>query len=359
MKAMIMAAGLGTRLRPLTNLVSKPMVQMAGRPCLEHTIRLLRKYGITDIVINLHYMPEMIRNHFGRGENFGVNITYSYEEELLGTAGGVKNVEEFFEGEPFLVVSGDALTDINLDAFYDFHKAMGGTATLALKKVPDPTQYGVVLVDNKGYITDFQEKPAWGDAISKLANTGIYLFEPDVFRYIPEGEIVDFGKQVFPEILEQGDKLGGYIMRGYWCDIGNLEVYREAHYDMLTGLVEVDIPGKRFESNIWIGERPVIHPDTVIVGPVVIGDDSYIGKGAQIYGPVVLDRKTTVSEDVVIKRGIFWENVYIGPGSQLNDCIVGEGCQLKPDLFVEKQIIGGEQHEYLIKEEEDRKRETL
>ena len=260
MKAMILAAGLGTRLRPLTNLVSKPMVQLAGRPCLEHTIRLLRRYGITDIIINLHYMPKPIRQHFAGGEPFGVNITYSYEEELLGTAGGVKNVESYFGEDSFLVVSGDALTDINLDLFHEYHRSHGGIATLALKKVPDPTYYGVVTRDSEGYITQFQEKPTLKEAISTLANTGIYLFENEIFSYIPEDQFFDFGVNVFPELLGKGEKIAGYAMRNYWCDIGTLEVYREAHYDMLTGLVEVDIPGKRFESNIWIGERRLSIP---------------------------------------------------------------------------------------------------
>ncbi len=355
MKAMILAAGLGTRLRPLTNLVSKPMVQLAGRPCLEHTIRLLRRYGITDIIINLHYMPKPIRQHFAGGEPFGVNITYSYEEELLGTAGGVKNVESYFGEDSFLVVSGDALTDINLDLFHEYHRSHGGIATLALKKVPDPTYYGVVTRDSEGYITQFQEKPTLKEAISTLANTGIYLFENEIFSYIPEDQFFDFGINVFPELLGKGEKIAGYAMRNYWCDIGTLEVYREAHYDMLTGLVEVDIPGKRFESNIWIGERPVIHPETVIVGPVVIGDDCFIGKGAQIYGPVTLGKKTTINEDVIIKRGIFWENVSVGHGSQLMDCIVGEGCELKPDLFLEKKIIDNDQFEFLVDNERNNK----
>ena len=353
MKAMIMAAGLGTRLRPLTNLVSKPMVQMAGRPCLEHTIRLLKSYGITDIIINLHYMPDLIRKHFGHGEKFGVNITYSYEDELFGTSGGVKNVEDYFEGESFLVVSGDALTDINLDVFYNYHKSQGNIATLALKKVPDPTNYGVVLLDEGGQITDFQEKPSWEGAISKLANTGIYLFENEIFDHIPDGQFSDFGKDIFPDLLKKGEPISGFVMRGYWCDIGDLEVYREAHYDMLTGLVEVDIPGKRFESNVWLGERPVIHPDTVIVGPVVIGDDCFIGRGAKIFGPVVLGHQMTVDEDVIIKRGIFWENVHVSYGTQLNDCIVGEGCQLKPELYLEKHIIGSENQKYLLDEEQE------
>lgn len=339
---MVLAAGLGTRLRPLTNYVSKPMVQMAGKPCLEHTINLLQKYGFKDLVINLHYKPELIREHFGTGRNFGVRITYSLEKELLGTAGGLKAVEPFFQNKTVLIISGDALTDINLLHFYRFHKEKGALATLALKKVADPTQYGVVTVNEQGYITAFQEKPAASEAISTLANTGIYLFEPAVFNFIPPDTFFDFGRQVFPLLLEQGELLAGYPMREYWCDIGDLSVYREAHYDMLTGLVDVTIPGKRFESNIWLGRRPDIHPQATVVGPVVIGDDCILEKKAQVYGPVVLGRKSMVAEGAVVKRGILWDGAHVGKGTQLVDCIVGEGCRVEGGLFLEEKVLEGE-----------------
>lgn len=342
MKAMVLAAGLGTRLRPLTNYVSKPMVQMAGRPCLEHTIRLLRKYGFKEIIINLHYKPELIRNHFANGDKYGLGISYSLEEVLLGTAGGVKKVESFFEDKTILVISGDALTDINIHQFYRYHKEKGALATLALKKVAEPSKYGVVTVDGEGYINAFQEKPSREEAISNLANTGIYLFEPAIMSHIRENSFCDFGREVFPLLLAKGEKMAAYRMREYWCDVGDLDVYREAHYDMLTGLVDVEIPGKRFESNIWLGRRPDIHPKATIIGPVVIGDDCMIEKKAQIYGPVVLGKEVVVSERAIIKRGIIWDGAHIGKGSHLVDCIVGERCYLEPDLYLEKKVLDGD-----------------
>ncbi|NMA91764.1 MAG: NDP-sugar synthase [Firmicutes bacterium] len=339
MKAMVLAAGLGSRLRPLTNHVSKPMVRLAGRPCLEHIVRLLRQYDFKDLIVNLHYKPEMIRNYFGPGEKFGLSIRYSYEEELLGTAGGVKKVERYFGGESLLIISGDALTDINLEQFYRYHREKGAPATLALKEVADPTRYGVVTTDDNGLITAFQEKPSREEAISNLANTGIYLFEPAIFNYIPAGSFFDFGRDLFPLLLKKGEKIAGYTMSGYWCDIGNLEVYREAHYDMLNGLVKVKIPGKRFGSNIWLGRQPDIDPSTRIVGPAVIGDRCRIEREARIYGPVVLGEETVIGEGAVIKRGVFWERVQVGKRSRLIDCIVGQDCRVAPGLFLENRVL--------------------
>ena len=215
-------------------------------------------------------------------------------------------------------------------------------ATLALKKVADPTQYGVVITDEDGRITAFQEKPAREEAISNLANTGIYLFESTIFDHIPAGRFCDFAKDVFPGLLAEGKKMFGFPMRDYWCDIGDLSVYREAHYDMLTGLVEVDIPGKRFESNIWLGRRPDIHPQATIVGPVVIGDDCVIGKKSQIFGPVALGRETVVEEGAIIKRGILWDRAAVGEGTYLVDCIAGEDCRLPAGFFFEKKVLDGD-----------------
>ena len=261
LKAMILAAGLGTRLRPLTNTVSKPMVNMAGRPCMEHAVRLLAKHGVRDIMVNLHYKPEYIQEHFKTGIELGVDIHYSYEKVLMGTAGGLKRVQAFFGDEPVLIISGDALTDLNLAEFYRFHKENGGIATLALKRVADPTQYGVVVRD-RNRISLFQEKPIRDEAISNLANTGIYLFKPEIFNHIPADTFYDFGKQVFPELLAKGETICGYVMHEYWCDVGDLGVYKEAHYDMLTGFVNVNLPGKCYH-NVWLGNRVSVHPDSV------------------------------------------------------------------------------------------------
>jgi len=338
LKAMILAAGLGTRLRPLTNVVSKPMVRMAGRPCIEHAVRLLKKYGVTDIMINLHYKPEMIQEYFGDGSAFGVQISYSYEKELMGTAGGFKLAEKFFEYESALIVSGDALTDINLKKFLQFHKENQGIATLALKKVADSTLYGVVATEQKR-IVQFQEKPKREEAISNLANTGIYLFEPEIFEHIPEGMFYDFGKQVFPELLAKGKKMCGYMMQEYWCDVGDLNIYREAHYDMLTGVVEVELPGKRFEGSIWLGELVSVHPDAVLVGPVLVGNNCTVREGARIYGPAVLGDNTIVGKNVVIKRGILWNNVAVEDEAELADSVVVDGCLIPSGILLINEVL--------------------
>lgn len=341
MKAMILAAGLGTRLRPLTNHVSKPMVQMAGRPCMEYTVRLLQKAGFKDIVVNLHYLPEQIREYFGDGSRFGVRMTYSYEAELMGTAGGFKRVEHFFGDETALIISGDALTDIDLPGFLAFHRECGGIATLALKQVTDPAQYGVVVMDDSR-ITRFQEKPQKEEAISNLANTGIYLFEPEIFRLIPENTFFDFARDVFPLVLARGDGIFGYTMDGYWCDVGNLEVYREAHYDMLAGKVNVELPGKLTGGRLWAGENVSVHEDAQVVGPALLGDNCVISAGARIIGPVVLGKNTVVGANAVIKRGILWDNVNVGEGANLADTVIGGSCQIPADLVLHGEVLDRE-----------------
>jgi len=337
LKAMILAAGLGTRLRPLTNVVSKPMVCMAGRPCMEHAVRLLKKYGVTEIMVNLHYMPEMIREHFGDGSALGLQISYSHEKELMGTAGGFKQIEKFFGDEPALIVSGDALTDINFGEFLRFHQENRGIATLALKRVADSTQYGVVVCE-KEQIIQFQEKPKKKEAISNLANTGIYLFEPEIFQHIPKGMFYDFGKQVFPELLANGKKMCGYVMQEYWCDVGDLNVYREAHYDMLTGVVKVELPGKRFEGSIWLGERVSVHPSAALVGPMLIGNNCTVKEGARIYGPAILGDNTIVGKNVVIKRGILWNSVVVEDEAELADSVVADGCLISGGILLKNKV---------------------
>jgi len=346
LKAMILAAGLGTRLRPLTNVVSKPMVRMAGRPCIEHAVRLLKKYGVAEIIVNLHYMPEIIREHFGDGSAFGVQISYSIEKELMGTAGGFKRVEDFFGDAPALIISGDALTDINLGEFFRFHQKSKGIATLALKRVADATQYGVVVCE-KEQIVQFQEKPKQEEAISNLANTGIYLFEPEIFQYIPEGTFYDFGKQLFPELLAKGKKMCGYAMREYWCDVGDLNIYREAHYDMLTGVVEVELPGKRFEGGIWLGERVSVHPDAVLVGPILLGNNCSVQEGAKIYGPAILGDNAIVGMNAVVKRSILWNDVIIEDEAEIADSIVADGGIIPGGILLKNEVLEKEIQQFL------------
>ena len=341
-KAMVLAAGLGTRLRPLTDLISKPMAPIVNRPVMEHIIKLLANHGFTDIVCNLHYFPDEIKNHFGDGSKWGVNIVYSFEEELLGTAGGVKKVEDFFQGQTFLVISGDALTDIDLSNAYDFHKEKKGKATLVLTEVEDTTQFGVVILDGEKRIKGFQEKPLSGEAKSNLANSGIYFFEPDIFKYMPpRGQFYDFGKNLFPDLLEKDIPYYGYKHRKYWNDVGSLDEYQQGNFDSLEGKVEVDIPGKMIKEGVWIGRNCKIQEDVIIIPPVCIGDDCTIKKGAKLYGPIILGNNTTVDERAILYRGIKWGSGYVGKDASLIGAIIGYAAEIKDKASVlEKAVIG-------------------
>ncbi len=340
-KAMVLAAGLGTRLRPLTDLISKPMAPIVNKPVMEHIIALLKRHGYKDIVCNLHWYPDVIKNHFGNGSKFGVNIEYSFEEELLGTAGGVKNVEDFFEGNSFIVISGDALTDVNLEKAYNFHKEKGGICTMVLTEVDDTSQYGVVLIDNDKRIYGFQEKPLSGEAKSNLANSGIYFFEPEIFKYMPENKFYDFGKNVFPSLLDENIPYYGYKHSQYWNDVGSLDEYQQGNFDALEGHVQVKIPGKEIKEGVWIGKNCKIEKDVIIIPPVCIGNDCTIKKEAKLFGPIILGDNTVVDQRAVLYRGIKWGSGYIGKDASLIGAIIGYDTKIKDKASVlERAVIG-------------------
>ncbi len=323
MKAMILAAGLGTRLRPLTEEISKPMVPIVNRPVMEHIVELLAHHGFREIYVNLHYHPQAITDYFGDGRKWGVSITYSYEEELMGTAGGVKKLEKELGEGTFLVISGDALTDLDLTSLVTFHRERGGMATLVVTPVEDPSKYGVVIVEEDGRITGFQEKPRTEEARSRLANSGIYVFEPQVLDMIPRGEFYDFGSQLFPRFLEEGIPFYGYRHDDYWNDVGSIEEYKAGNFDALTGKVKVRIPGVRIGEDVWIGEDTVIEEGVVMVGPICIGARCLVRKGARLFGPLVIGDRTVIDEGAILYRGIKWGNGYVGREAHLMDTVVG------------------------------------
>jgi mannose-1-phosphate guanylyltransferase len=251
---MLLGAGLGTRLRPITYELPKPLVPVLGRPVMEHILKLLAGHGFDQVVANLHYFPDMIRDHFGDGSGYGVAITYSYEPELLGTAGGVRNVRDFFADETFLIISGDALTDIDLTKLWERHSEAGGIGTLALKRVPDPSQLGVVITGEDGRIQGFQEKPDPAEALSDLGSCGIYAFEPEIFDYFPEAEFVDWARDVFPVLLEQDVPLFGHEIDEYWNDIGSIAEFRQGNFDAVSGEVYVDLDGSELDGGLLVAD---------------------------------------------------------------------------------------------------------
>ncbi len=312
MKAMIMAAGVGSRLMPLTMQIPKPMVPMANRPLMENIVDVLQRHGFTNIIANLHYHADVISDYFGDGKGHGVEIAYSLEAELLGTAGGVKNCEWFLD-DTFVIVSGDALTDIDLTKLILAHKKNGALATIALKQVEEVEHFGVVITDGDGRIKRFQEKPRPEEALSNLANTGIYIFEPEIFKYIPGRQFYDFGKQVFPHLVKIKAPFYGVTIDDYWCDIGNLETYRQAHIDILEGRVNVATKGE------------IIKTPT---GKALIDRGVIMDSGAKIEGNVVLGSQCRIDDGAVIKDSVIWANTVVNQNVIIEDSVLGEGCSI-------------------------------
>ncbi|MFL5932979.1 MAG: NDP-sugar synthase, partial [Gaiellaceae bacterium] len=253
MKAVVMAGGEGTRLRPLTSNQPKPMVPIVGKPCMEHILELLREHDLDDVIVTVAFMPQAIRSYFGNGDNVGVTIEYSVEESPLGTAGSVRLASGRLE-ETFLVISGDALCDVDLTELIRFHREKEAAVTIGLKSVENPLEFGIVVTDEDGRIERFLEKPSWGQVFSDTINTGIYVIDPEVMRHVPTDRPYDFAKELFPLLLEMGRPLYGCVLDGYWQDIGNLDQYRQANFDALDEKVRLNIPGIRIRGRVWMGE---------------------------------------------------------------------------------------------------------
>jgi mannose-1-phosphate guanylyltransferase len=325
---MVLAAGLGTRLRPLTYEITKPMVPVLDRPVMEHIVDLLDRHGFEQVIANLHHFPDTIRDHFGE------RIEYRYEEELLGTAGGVRACADFFGGESFLVISGDALTDIDLGALAARHRETGGVATLAVKQVPDTREFGVVLHDREGRITGFQEKPSPDEALSDLGNCGIYVFEPEIFDYFPARPFVDWAQDVFPVLLENDVPFHIHEVRDYWNDIGSLSELRKGTFDALRGELRLEIEGEEVSPGVIVaGDRAKadepLPADTAIDGIAWIGRDVTIGTGVRLMGPLVLGDGAKVGDHAQLRGSIVFPGTEIAAESILIGAIAGHSGILK------------------------------
>ncbi|HOG47568.1 MAG TPA: sugar phosphate nucleotidyltransferase, partial [Anaerolineae bacterium] len=340
MKAVVMAGGAGSRLRPLTINRPKPMVPIVDKPVMAHILDLLKRHNITDVVVTLQYMADVIQADFGDGRSIGMNIQYSIEETPLGTAGSVKNAQEFLD-ETFLVISGDALTDFDLTEVIAQHQARQAMATITLYRVPNPLEYGVIVLDSSGRVQQFLEKPSWGEVISDTVNTGIYVLEPRVLDYFEPGVPFDFSKDLFPILLERSEPMYGYVAGGYWCDIGNLQEYMRANADRLEGRVQLEPPGRNIGGNIWCQDEVEIAPDAQLYGPIYLGYGVKIKGGVIIHGPTAIRDYTVVDNRAHIDRSIVWRNSYIGEGVELRGAVIGRQCSLKSKAIVfEGAVIG-------------------
>src|SRR6476619_1483077 len=342
MKAVVMAGGEGTRLRPLTSNQPKPMVPIVGKPCMEHILDLLRRHGMNEVVVTLAFMPQAIRTYFGGGESLEMDVDYSVEEQPLGTAGSVKLAERRLD-ETFLVISGDALCAVDLTALVDAHKAKGAAVTIGLKSVENPLEFGIVVTDEEGRVERFLEKPSWGQVFSDTINTGIYVLEPEVLRHVPTDRPYDFSKELFPYLLEMGRPLYGYVMDGYWQDIGNLDQFRQANYDALDGAVGLNIPGIRLRGKVWLGEGVELDDLEQIEAPAFIGNYARIGPGATVAPYSVLGASVTLREQARTSRSVVDSSTYIGRSAVLEGAVVGRSCDIGAHVLIQEGAAIGDE----------------
>ncbi|MBI3256256.1 MAG: NTP transferase domain-containing protein, partial [Actinobacteria bacterium] len=341
MKAVIMAGGEGTRLRPLTSNQPKPMIPVANRPMMEHIVRLLHKHGFDDIVVTVAFLANHIRTYFGDGSEFGVRMVYATEETPLGTAGSVRNAMDELD-ERFLVISGDVLTDIDLSKVVEFHEQRGALATIGLTAVENPLEFGIVITNDDGSIERFLEKPTWGQVFSDTVNNGIFMLEPEIFDFIAPDGPVDFSTDVFPVLLEQQKALYGYVCDGYWEDVGTVDAYARAHRDLLDGKVDMEIPGFQVEKGIWLGESVEIDPSAKIVGPAIVGDYTRIEPGARLGAYTVLGSNVMVGSDADVERSIIHDSVYMGQGVRIRGAVIGRSCDLRARASCDEDVVLGD-----------------
>src|SRR6266542_3150761 len=342
MKAVVMAGGEGSRLRPLTSSMPKPLLPVAGRPIMEHILLHLRRHQLRDVVATVQYMGASIRNYFGDGSEQGVALTYSVEDSPLGTAGSVMLARQQLN-EPFVVISGDSLTDIDLGAAARFHRERKAIATIVLKPVPNPLEYGVVVVDEGGAVQRFIEKPSWGEVISDLANTGIYVLDPAVFDFFRPGEPTDWSGDVFPKLLKEGEPVFGWVAAGYWEDVGSHAAYVKANIDCLEGRVKVQIPAARKGDSLWIHEEAEVSPGARIDAPALICAGAKVRAGAWINGPCVIGGYTTVDSGAKVSNSITWDHTYIGENCRLRGTVVCRAVTVKNGCLLEEgSVVGSE-----------------
>ena len=342
MKAVVMAGGEGTRLRPLTSNQPKPMVPVVGKPCMEHILELLRDHGMNEVIVTVAFLPQAIRSYFGEGETLGMQIGYSVEESPLGTAGSVRLAAKHLD-ETFLVISGDALCDLDLTALVDFHKEKGAAVTIGLKSVENPLEFGIVVTDEEGRIERFLEKPSWGQVFSDTINTGIYVLEPEVLKHVPTDRPHDFSKELFPYLLEMGRPLYGYVMDGYWQDIGNLDQFRQANFDALEENVRLNIPGIRIRGNVWLGEGVEIADLEQIEGPAYIGNYCRVAPDAQVGAHSVLSNSVTLRERTRVTRSVIDASTHIGRNSLIEGAILGRSCDIRAHVRIHEGVAIGDE----------------
>jgi len=321
----------------------KPLLPVANKPIMDHVLRLLRRHSFDETIVTVQFLASMVRNYFGDGEEFGMSLQYATEDIPLGTAGSVKNAESALSDGPFLVISGDALTDIDLSDLVRFHKDNQALVTVALARVPDPLEFGIVIANGDGRIERFLEKPTWGQVFSDTVNTGIYVMEPEVLAQVPQGEVVDWSADVFPTLLDRGAPVFGWVAEGYWEDVGTHEAYHRVQADVLSGKVKADIDGFEVSPGVWVAEGAEVDPDAILTGPLCIGDYAKIEAGAQLREFTVIGNNVVVKEGAFLHRAIVHNNVYVGVGATLRGCVIGKNTDVMASARIEEAAVVGDE----------------
>ncbi len=338
-----MAGGEGTRLRPMTVNQPKPLLPVVNRPIMEHVLRLLKRHGFDDTVVTVQFLASLVRTHFGDGEDLGMHLSYATEQSPLGTAGSVRNARAALCDDAFLVISGDALTDIDLGALVQAHRETGALVTVCLTRVPDPLEFGIVIQREDGRIDRFLEKPTWGQVFSDTVSTGIYVMEPEVFDHVEASGPVDWSADVFPALLALGAPLYGHVAEGYWEDVGSLESYRKAHADVLNRRVDVAIDGFELAPGIWVGEGVDIDPEARLVGPLCLGNDVKVEGGARIGELCVLGDNVVVKGGASLERTVVHDNVFVGPQVSVRGAVLGKNTDvMRAARIGEGAVVGDE-----------------
>ena len=343
MRAVVMAGGEGTRLRPMTANQPKPLVPVVNKPVMEHVLRLLKRHGFDETVVTVQFLASMVRSYFGDGEELGMHLSYATEQTPLGTAGSVKNAQSALQDEAFLVISGDALTDIDLTAVVAAHREKGALVTVCLARVTDPVEFGLVVTDEQGRVERLLEKPTWGQVFTDTVNTGIYVMEPEVFAHVASGSRVDWSGDVLPTLLAAGAPVYGYVASGYWEDVGTHQSYHAVHQAVLNRQVDVEIDGFEMSPGVWVGEGAEIHPDALLESPVYVGRYAKVEAGAQLRAYTVLGDNVVVKERAVVERSIVHDNVFVGSQTTLRGCVIGKSTDVMRAARVEEGAVVGDE----------------
>jgi len=342
LKAVILAGGKGTRLRPLTYQNPKPMLPLVNRPFIYSFVSWLKFYGLKDIILSTCYLPEVFLKCFGDGSGIGVKLTYVTESAPLGTCGAVKNVEKYLDNGSFMVFNGDVLTSLNLKDMISFHRQKKADITISLVPVEDPTSYGLVPVDNESRVKEFLEKPNWEEITTNLINAGIYIIEPDVMKLVPSGENYSFERGLFPKALSKGYKIYGFESDSYWLDVGTPEKYLAAHHDILDKKINFEFPYREVFQNVYIGKEAKYSRENFTSGPVVVGEATIIEKGTKVLPLTVIGKNCYISSGCKISGCVIFDNCKIGNNCCIKDSIISRNVKIGENVKIEDVSVIGD-----------------